>query len=173
MMKTRCTRLCWFILLLLVVSACCATAQKEFGIYLLRGEMPTVQFQASDLDALELQDEPIIGIVDIVSYSQATHEMELTAEAYERVQKLFSMPVDVDGLPFVVRVGRERIYRGAFWTPASSLIFEGVIIMQPFATDRHTVALSLGYPAPEAFSGTDPRSDARILESLEKSGKLK
>jgi hypothetical protein len=173
MTKTGSTRLCWFILLLLVVSGCCAIAQKEFGIYLLRGDMRTVQFQASDLDALELQEEPIIGAADIVSYSQATHEMELTAEAYERVQQLFSLPVDVDGLPFVVRVGRERIYGGAFWTPASSLIFEGVIIMEPFATDSHTVALSLGYPSPEAFTGTDPRSDARILESLESSGKLK
>lgn len=173
MTNTRYTRLCWFILLLLVVSGCCLAARQEFGIYLLRGDMRTVQFQASDLDALELQEEPIIGTVDIVSYSQATHEMELTAEAYERVQQLFSMPVDVDGLPFVVRVGRERIYRGAFWTPASSLIFEGVIIMEPFATDSRTVALSLGYPSPEAFTGTDPRSDARILESLEKSGKLK
>lgn len=173
MMRGNCARLCWFILPLLVLSGCCAIVQKEFGIYLLRGDMPTVQFQASDLDALELQEEPIIGIADIVSYSQATHEMELTAEAYARVQQLFSTPVDVDGLPFVVRVGRERIYGGAFWTPASSLIFKGVIIMEPFATDSHTVRLSLGYPTPEAFAGTDPRSDARILESLEKSGKLK
>jgi hypothetical protein len=166
-------RLCWFILLLLVVSGCCVSVQQEFGIYLLRAEMSTVQFHASDLDALELQEEPIIGAADIISYSQATHEMELTAEAYERVQQLFTMPVDVDGLPFVVRVGRERIYGGAFWTPASSLIFEGVIIMEPFASDSRTVMLSLGYPSPKAFAGTDPRSDARILESLEKSGKLK
>jgi hypothetical protein len=166
-------RLCWFILPLLVVSGCCVSARKEFGIYLLRRDVRTVEFQASDLDALELEEEPIIGTADIVSYAQATHEMELTAEAYARVQQLFSTPVDVDGMPFVVRVGRERIYGGAFWTPASSLSFDGVIIMEPFATDSHTIGLSLGYPTPEAFAGTDPRADARILESLERSGKLR
>jgi hypothetical protein len=83
------------------------------------------------------------------------------------------MPVRVDGIPFVVCVGTERIYTGGFWTPLSSLAYDGVIIMQPWDTNETTIQIALGYPAPEVFSGDDPRADTRIMDALEQDNKLK
>ena len=83
------------------------------------------------------------------------------------------MPVRVDGIPFVVCVGEERIYSGGFWTPLSSLAYDGVIIMQPWDTNQTTIYISLGYPAPEAFTRNDPRADPRVMDALEQANKLK
>ena len=140
---------------------------------MLYDDMRTDQFQAADLYDLELMDQPVISTADIISYTQATHTIQLKQDAYQRIQDLFLLPVDVDGMPFVVSVGGEPVYGGAFWTPASSLIFDGVTIMEPFASDTTIIRLELGYPSTDVVSGVDPRSDARIMETLEAAGKLR
>ncbi len=160
------------ILLLSAVAGCAPRKSAEFGIYLLRGEMTTSSFMAADLARLDLQDDPVIASADIVTYNRTTHEMELTTAAYQRYRDLFTLPVDVDGLPFVVCVGSERIYRGAFWTPLSSLIFDGVVILDDLGSNAPRVQLYLGYPSPQAFGGSDPRADERIFKALEAAGKL-
>jgi hypothetical protein len=163
-----------FALLLPLLSGGCSDADREaFAIRLLGQDMPTAEFVMADLGALELQDDPLLSVEDIITYDASSHEIELTAAAYSRLQQLFPTPVDVDGIPFVVTVGAERIYGGALWTPLSSLSFDGVIIPQPFDTDRQVIALVLGYPSPEVFSGRDPRGDGRILEALRAAGKIK
>jgi len=164
----------WVLLVMmaLALSSCAPPKAGGFAIYLLAEDVRTADVPWDDLSSLELEEQPIIATDDIVAYAKETHEIELTAAAYERVQGLHTLPVDVDGLPFVVRVGDDRIYAGAFWTLASSLIFEGVIIMQPFETDKRIIRISLGYPTPEAFRGVDPRADPRILQALEQVGKL-
>lgn len=164
----------WVLVLTAILAAGCAVPdQKELGIYLLRDDLPTDQFQAADLNNLELMDQPVVSLADIISYNQATHAIELEEDAYRGIQDLYLLPVDVDGIPFVISVGGEPIYGGAFWTPASSLIFDGVIIMDPFAEDSTTIRLDLGYPSPEVVTGADPRSDARIMEALKEAGKLR
>ncbi|MDH4209321.1 MAG: hypothetical protein OEV76_10635, partial [Anaerolineae bacterium] len=87
--------------------------------------------------------------------------------------QLFTLPVEVRGIPFVVCVGTDRIYAGAFMTPASSISFDGVVILEPFDVERHVISIALGYPSPEAFTGKDPRSDLRVSESLQALGVLK
>jgi len=154
-------------------SGCTSSTTGEFSIRLLALDIPPAEMSKVDLDSLRLQEQPIISIDDIMAYSKETHEIELTAPAYERIQQLFSLPVDVDGIPFVVCVGRDPVYAGAFWTPASSLSFDGVVIMQPFEANKHTIRITLAYPTPEAFSGTDPRSNPKVLQALELAGKLK
>jgi hypothetical protein len=145
----------------------------EFSIYLLAGEVPTSELSTVDLRDLDLQDEPIVSETDIIAYTWDTHEIELTAEAYQRIRDPFALPVRVSGMPFVVCVGADRIYAGAFWTPASSISFDGVVILEPFDVDSRVISIVLGYPSPEAFTGKDPRSDPRILQSLDAAGKLK
>ena len=175
-MITMCFRRISFWLLILITIAaggCAVSDPKEFGIYLLSNEMPADKFLAADLNNLELSDQPVISMADIISYSQTTHAINLNNEAYQRIQDLFLLPVDVDGIPFVISVDGEPIYGGAFWTPASSLIFDGVTIMEPFAEDTTTIRLELGYPSTEFVSGIDPRSDVRIMEALETAGKLR
>ena len=160
------------LLMLATLLACQPPEPEPFSIHLLADEVPAAELSTCDLSKLELQEPPIVSDNDIISYWQATHEIELTAEAYERIQELYDLPVRVSGMPFVVSVGRERIYAGAFWTPLSSLSFDGVVIIQPLDPSKRSITIELGYPSPQAFAGPDPRSDQRILRSLQAKGKL-
>jgi len=163
----------YVILLALILMGCTPSQTGGFSIYLLADEIPASELSKVDLHALELQGEPLLSIDDVITYWKGTHEIEVTAEAYERIEQLYSLPVGVDGLPCVVCMGRDPVYAGAFWTLASSLIYEGVVIYQHFDRDAHVIRIELGYPTSEAFRGEDPRSDPRILQSLEAAGKLK
>jgi hypothetical protein len=146
---------------------------SDFAIYLLKEEIPSSELAKTDLAALTLQETPLLSTEGIVSYDQETHAIELTPEAYMYIQDLFSTPVGVSGFPFVVAVGDERIYAGAFWTPASSLSFDGVVIMEPFGEEGNVIYISLGYPGLDFYTGKDPRADPRILDALQAAGKLK
>ncbi len=135
--------------------------------------MSTADFQAADLDALDLRADPLIASADIQSYTRSSHDMQLTPSAYQRVRDLFNLPVDVDGIPFVVCVGQDRIYGGAFWTPVSSLSYAGVVVMDDLASNPNHIQFSLGYPSPEAFSGSDPRDNEKMIQALQAAEKLK
>jgi hypothetical protein len=103
----------WLLILITLTAGGCKKPEPaELGIYLLRDDMPTDQFQAADLYDLELLDQPVILTADIISYTQATHAIELNQDAYQRIQDLFLLPVDVNGMPFVVSVGGEPVYGG-------------------------------------------------------------
>ena len=147
-------------------TAILSSGPREFSIYLLA--QPVAAHQVSTPDALDLEREPILSIDDIIAYSWKTHEIGLTASAYERIGEL---EVPVNGTTFVVCLGREPIYAGAFWPVYSSLSFDGVVVKIPL-TDDQTMQIALGYPSPSFFTGEDPRSDPRILQSLEEAGKL-
>ena len=155
------------LLISLTVGGC--TSQKEFSIYLTKQDTPVSELPA--LSQMELADKPIISIDDIISYTKETHEIELIADAYERVTKL---EVPTSGRAFVVCVGSKPIYWGAFWTPFSSQSFDGVtILIPPFSPDGHLLQLEPGYPSPSLYRGEDPRSNPEIFQSLERAGKLK
>jgi hypothetical protein len=144
-------------------------AQEGFAIYLTRDDILVSQMET--LSHVEIADEPVISINDIISYNRETHEIELTADAYERVQGL---QVPTSGKSFAVCVDKTPLYWGAFWAPYSSLSFDGVIIEVPtFSEQENTIKIELGYPSGSFFQGEDPRSNPDILESLEKAGKLK
>jgi hypothetical protein len=155
-----------------LVSCECSRA-GGFSVYRLADDIPAIELLPVDLADLELQREPILSGDDIITYSWARHELELTAEAYERIQQLFTPPDMVLGIPFAVCVGPERVFAGAFWTAVSSLAFDGVIICQPLDPDKRIIRIGPGYPCREAFTGRDPRSDHRVRQSLEAAGKLK
>jgi hypothetical protein len=138
-----------------------AQEQHGFALYLLDQELS--QDAPCGL-------EPILSSDDILTYTWETHEMTLTDEAYERLAEL-EVPV-APGISFVVCVDGAPIYRGAFWTPASSAIFDGIAIVVPPVQNTRSIRLQLGYPSPEFFTGEDLRTDPRILEALEKAGKL-
>lgn len=153
----------------------CARPEEEvrggFALHLVRDVSDPRQVDAAELATIPLAEDPIIRGEDILGYDLGTHQMTLTGEAYERVVGLFTLPVDVDGMPFVVLVGGDPVFSGAFYTPASSLSYGGVIVLHPL-TPEPTIAFALGYPSAEAFEGADPRSDPRITEWLRAAGKL-
>lgn len=149
----------------------CGTA--DFAIYLLAEDMKPDELLAADPGAVKLGDRPLLAHGDIVSYDAEIHEIRLTAEAYRRVQDLYTLPVDTDGLAFAVCAGGDPVYLGAFWTPLSSLSFDGVVIMQPIAMETDTIRIELGYPGPDMVTIADPRSDPRVLQALTRAGKLR
>lgn len=145
-------------------------AVGKFSMYLVKEGVSAQQILEIDVSELELESTPILSIEDIVVYSWETHEIELTDSAYETIKKL-----DVPGLPFVVRVGSESIYSGAFWVSYSSMSFGGIVIDTLLGSmDERTIRIQLGYPeSPDLFVGEDLRSDTRILQSLQDAGKVK
>jgi len=145
-----------------------------FGIYLVDEVITAQEMLQADVGELGLEETPIISLDDIVAYDATTHEIQLTDSAYERIGGL---EVPVQGLPFVVCAGSERIYGGAFWVRLSSLSYGGIVIdtHPAMANDSaRTVRIQLGYPESlELFIGEDPRSHPRIVESLEAAGKVR
>ncbi len=70
-------------------------------------------------------------------------------------------------------VDRRFIYSRAFWTPISSISFDGVTIWKPLSSQElKVVTLELGYPSSSFYGGEDPRNNAEVMKSLEQAGKL-
>jgi len=154
---------------ILILSGCTTSKGEGFAIYLTKGDIPPAQMPA--LSHIDIEKQPLIGLSDIVTYYADTHHIALTASAYERISKL---EVPVSGKSFVVCVNRKLIYRGAFMTPLSSYILDGVTIWKlPWAQQGpEVVRLELGYPSPSFYEGEDLRNNAEVMESLEQAGKL-
>ena len=147
----------------------CAVSNVEgFAIYLTKSDVPPAQMEA--LSHVDIAAKPVIGLKDIIAYNGVTHEITLTPETFERISKL---EVPVQGTSFLVCVDRAPVYWGAFWTPISSISFNGVTIWKPFgAQESKAVTLELGYPSSSFYGGDDPRDNPLILNSLGKAGKL-
>ncbi len=153
--------------LLLSISCILNTEGEGFAIYLTQDDVPPAQMEA--LSHVELAEKPIISIRDIITYNAQTHEMKLTTDAFERI---YSLEVPVRGKSFVVCVDKDPVYWGAFWTPISSMSFEGVTIWKPLSPQDKMITLELGYPSSDFYEGEDPRNNAKILSSLREAGKL-
>jgi hypothetical protein len=141
---------------------------EGFAIYLTREDIPPEKMEM--LSHVDIADQPIISIQDVITYNAQTHEIKLTDEDFERIANL---EVSVRGKSFLVCVDRAPIYWGAFWTPISSMSFDGVTIWKPIGFQESKVlTLEMGYPAASFYKGEDPRNNPIVLDSLEQSGKL-
>jgi hypothetical protein len=153
---------------LLMSSGCSAPNHEGFAVYLTKGDIPPAQMPA--LSHVDIAEQPVIAMNDIIAYNAKTHEITLTANAFDRIS---SLEVPVRGKSFVVCVDRKLIYWGAFWTPISSISFDGVTIWKPLSSqDPKVIKLELGYPSSSFYGGEDPRNNAEVMESLEQTGKL-
>ncbi len=162
------------------LSACQATPTESptlegeaFALYLVANEdIAGPDLDNYELSELPLAEEPIISTEDIYNYLWDLHIINLTEEAYKQILPIFSLGMPMNGVPFVIMANGERIYAGAFWSPASSLSFDGVVIMQPFDPTNQPLIISLGYPTNEFFNGEDPRDDPRLKQALEQADLL-
>ena len=152
-----------------IISSGCTTSKgEEFAIYLTKEDIPPAQMEA--LSHVELADQSIIGINDIITYNEQTHELKLTQSAFERISQL---EVPTSGKSFLVCVDKNPVYWGAFWTPMSSQSFDGVTIWKPYSSSEpYIVTLELGYPSSSFYGGEDPRNRPEIISAFEKAGKL-
>jgi hypothetical protein len=120
-----------------------AGPREGFAIYLTADSLSVAQMQTGALALVRPAATPIISGDDIIAYRADGHELELSAAARERLRKLH---VPVNGVPFLVCMNGRPIYWGAFWTPLSSLSFDGLVIEPPLAESDTTVRIGLGYP---------------------------
>jgi hypothetical protein len=151
-----------------MLSGCSAPNHEGFAVYLTKGDIPPAQMPA--LSHVDIAEQPVIAMNDIVSYNAKIHEIMLTTEAFDRIS---SLEVPVRGRSFVVCVDRNPIYWGAFWTPISSMSFDGVTIMKPLGSqDSKIIKLEAGYPSSSFYRGEDPRNNAEVMGLLEQAGKL-
>ena len=156
------------ICILLISSGCAAVQGEGFAIYLTKEDIPPAQMEA--LSHVNIVDQPIISIKDIITYNAQTHEIRLTDTAFKRISQL---DVPVRGKSFMVCVDKAPIYWGAFWTPISSMSFDGVTIWKPLSSQELTlINLELGYPSSSYYAGEDPRNNAIVMRSLDQAGKL-
>ena len=153
---------------ILMLSSCIISKGDGFAIYLTEGDIPPAQMEA--LSHVDIAEQPIISMDDIITYNAKTHELKLTTSAFERIPQL---EVPVRGKSFVVCVDRKPIYWGAFWTPISSISFDGVTIWKPLSLEEpHIITLELGYPSSSFYGGEDPRNNPEVIRALEQAGKL-
>jgi len=173
----------WFcaIAVLLLLAGCghpAAEPPQTFALYMPVEPMSGQQIATADIHQIVLQDTPVLSDADIVSYRRDTHEIELTDAAYQRLMHMGMPAGDGGGVPvfgkgFVVCVGNERIYAGAFWTLLSSLSYDGYVLMLPLDPARHVVSIERGYPASQPAWTSDQRNDPRIFRALDQTGKLR
>jgi hypothetical protein len=140
---------------------------EGFAIYLPEGDVSPQNMP--DLNSVKLPTQPFIGLNDIVSFNPENYQLTLTPDALNRV---IALQVGVYGKPFVVCVDRIPVYWGAFWTPASSIPFDGFAIEKPLNNQTNTVTIQAGYPTSSFFTGTTWVDDASIQESFQQAGKL-
>jgi len=157
----------------MMLGACTSAPTEHLAIYLLAQDVAPQDLSKMELGSLVLQDRPLLSSDDIVSYEVSTHEIRLQSPTCQKLSRAFPQSIGVRGVPFVVCVGAQRIYAGAFWTPLSSLSFDGVVILQPCMMQQQTIRIELGYPSGAFFTGTDPRADPRVLGALRADGKLR
>ena len=152
----------------ILLSGCATPKGEGFAIYLTKEDIPPAEMEA--LSHVDIADQPIISIGDIITYNAQTHELKLTGAAFERISQL---EVPIQGKSFMVCVDKEPIYWGAFWTPISSMSFNGVTIWKPLSSQEpKVIKLELGYPSSSFYSGEDPRNKTEVMKSLEGAGKL-
>lgn len=153
---------------IVVLSGCTISEGDGFAIYLTKGDIPPARMPI--LSHVDIAEPPVISMKDIITYNAQTHELKLTTSAFERISQL---DVPVRGKSFVVCVDRNPIYWGAFWTPISSISFDGVTIWKPLSLEEpHVITLELGYPSSSFYEGEDPRNNPEVMRSLERAGKL-
>ena len=154
--------------LLFAGTGCSAKNSEGFAVYLTKGDVPPASLAA--LSHIDIPNVPLISGPDIVTYNAQTHELKLTGPAFTRISAL---EVPVRGRSFVVCVDRQPEYSGAFWTPISSMSFDGVTIWKPYSPSGPTViTLELGYPSSSFYGGEDPRNSSANIEVVRTRGKL-
>jgi hypothetical protein len=156
-------------------SLCRGDPTNTFAIYLTAGpvESRILRQGTQDLSNLKLQAIPLISETDVLVYDLTKHWLTLKPEVFSRLPR-----PSIPGTPFLVIANGERVYLGAFTTPASSIpvLIPSIISMgRQWYTNLppDTLQIDRGYPGPRNNTDPDPRGDERIKRALAALHKLK
>jgi|WetSurMetagenome_2_1015567.scaffolds.fasta_scaffold109761_2 hypothetical protein len=152
----------------ITLSGCTPIPGEGFAIYITTGDIPPADI--TNLEDIHITEKPIVAMDEVVSYNRQTYELKVTEAAFKRI---YELQVPVRGTSFAVCVDRKPVYQGAFWTPVSSISYDGVTIWKPYdLKSPYILSLELGYPSTSFYQGEDPRNNLEVLKTLEKAGKL-
>ena len=141
-------------------------AYTSFGIYIVED------------GSLLLSDK------DIVAYVRAEHTLELNQQgmmkwnSHIRYDSNQAPPIPVLGgrlyqKEFTVKLDNDVMYGGKFWSMASSLSYNGIVILDaliPCDSARKSIAIQNGYAAHPV---TDVRENSAIFDFFNSKGKLR
>ena len=134
-------------------------------------------------------EKDVLSDQDIVSYDWKKHEIKLNKSGIAKWNSHIVYdnssnpphPVLQGSLykkEFVIRIDEKELYRGKFWSFASSLSFDGIIVLDVlFKRDEQHNTIAINYGDPGRFSGSayksDPRNDQELFDLLKKKKLLK
>jgi len=141
------------------------TSDENFAIYLLRDStVNAANAYAQPIENLLLSESEFISALDLKSYNWTTHSFELKDKKRTEFENFILNSGSTNGIPFIVTVGKERIYFGTFWWNYSSSM--------PPACAVIFVIGPLPYEIKLANDAIDQRNDMRIFNSLKRAGIL-
>jgi hypothetical protein len=136
-----------------------------FALYLLRDPTITAQSALSQpIESLPLADSALFTARDLTSYVWATHTFSLSGNARDTFEHFLILHAKRSNVPFVVSVGRDRIYLGTFWWAYSSSMPPPCALIYASGPYPHRIGLANG--------AIDKRTDPRIYVSLKAAGVL-
>jgi hypothetical protein len=156
----------WLIALIGCDSGAGSSELAEFAIYLLKdSKLTAAQVWSQPLESVVLADSPFLSTGDLASYNWQTHEFSVSATVDSQLATFRRTLGPTGGIPFVVVVGTERIYLGAFWYGYSSMICQVPFIDAIGNPHRINKCQSV-------LISQDSRIDPRIYRSLKAAGIL-
>ena len=139
-------------------------------IYLLSNHESLSPLWEIDDSTIVLEESPIIGYEDILSYDATNHAFKISSSAQESFNGKES---SIHSRPFVLVADKEYIYTGYFWASYSSAICPWLTVDPIHAQYAGELRIELGYPwMMEDMSIPDRRNDVRILSILRHDRKL-
>jgi hypothetical protein len=138
--------------------------RSEFAIYqLIDPSLTASQVWNEPLESLVLAESPFLSTKDLKSYKWQTHEFAVIPSVDSQLALMGRTLGPTGGVPFVVVVGNDRIYLGAFWYLHSSLMPQVPFI--DAVLEPHRINKSV-------LVSDDKRTDARIYLALKAAGVL-
>lgn len=120
---------------------------------------------------VKLSDSVIIHYDEIISYEPDSYTFTVSEYIADKLDDFRSNPIH--GKAFAVTINKQLIYTGYFWASYSSSMVDWITIDPLNYGGRNKLQVQLGYPG--LILGDyipDNRNDRRILDFLEKDGKL-
>lgn len=151
-----------------IASAEINTQNKGLQIYLVKGNSSTYTDDKTDINNLELEDEPLLSSSDIVSYNWNMHCIKMKNDGIIS-RKLLQRR-------FIVMADGERVYSGAFWSAIFSMNPPQIsVYLDNMDESGDSVILALGSWRPGGKITPDVEkilADPRIQRVLERDGQM-
>lgn len=164
--------------LLTIILSCSETNEplvdNEFSIYMVKDTTNNSPYEVS-INNLILEEEPVISLNDIISYSWDIHQIEFSDDAKERLK----LKEPLYGKYFVLSASNQRMYWGIFIFDICSSTINRPVINIPSTLGMSQSYLSNSFRIDRAYpvylgneDDPDIRENEIIYNVLKQSGKL-